>query len=130
MPSVSSNFMEDLNKLKGKVITDVLVSQGTYYPIMSEKTEEITPPQIIDEVVIVMEDYSLNISNKITVDPKSENINSFISKKIYNILESNEEVKVITTDNCWFSVDLRDEAYFGPEAMVLKGPNNLCVVWN
>jgi hypothetical protein len=118
--------MGHLLNLIGKIITDISTSQGTYYPLSIKDT----PPQVVDEVFITIEDYRLSISNKITLDPNTTDIGSFIGKKIKTVQETHQEIKIINTDNNWIVVDLRDEAYVGPEAMSLNGPNNLCVVWN
>lgn len=120
--------MDQLNKLVRKIITETSISQGTYYPLNTKQTE--LPPQIVDEILIVIEEYSLVISNKIRLDPESKNIKAFVDKKIKAIIQSKKEVKINTFDNSWLSIDLRDKAYVGTEAMSLHGPNNLCVVWN
>jgi hypothetical protein len=115
-----------LNNLIGKLITDILFTQGTYHAL-NEKNKK---PQIVDEIVIYFEDYSLSISNHINLDNSTSDVNSLIGKKIKSISESDEEAKLITMDGKWISIDLRSEAFVGPEAMCLNGPNNFIVVWN
>ena len=122
--------MEHLNKIIGKTISDIFIDQGTYYALKLEKLETESLPQIVHEITLVIQDYSLTISNKITLPTSIENINLFLGKTIKSVIESDEEVKIITTDDNWLSIDLRQEAFVGPEAMSLTGPNNLCVVWN
>lgn len=118
--------MSYLNKLIGKTITDVLTSQGTYYAINSKET----PPQVLDEIVIWFEDFSLSICNRITLSDGTSNLTSLIGKKIKLAHESDQEAKLTTSDDQWFSIDLREEAYTGPEAMCLNGPGSFFVVWN
>lgn len=118
--------MEYLNKLIGNTITDISSGQGTYYPL----NEPERSPQIVDHLYITIEDYSLTISNKIIFGKNIESMNMFLGKTIKEINEANNEIKITTEDDNWFIVDLREEAYVGPEAMSLHGPENLLVVWN
>ena len=118
-----------LNSLVGKTITDILVSQGVYYPIRSDKSED-EPSQVVEEIILKTEDYSLTISNRVKLNPAGENIKSLKGCKIIFIHETDLEVSISTSDKKTLIIDLRDEAYYGPEAMCLLGPDNLVVVWN
>lgn len=118
--------MEHLNRLVGKTITGISAGEGTYYSL----NEKERPPQIVPEIYISIEDHSLTISNKIIFKKNTASINIFSGKKIKNIVETKDEIKITTEDENWFVVDLREEAYSGPEAMSLHGPDNFWVVWN
>ena len=70
--------MDHLNKLIGKSITDISICQGTYYPLKTKETKIESPlPQIVDETYIALEDYSLTISNKISLDSNNKSIDVF-----------------------------------------------------
>ena len=121
--------MDYLNRLIGKTITDISIGQGTYYSLKTKKDKKQSLLQIVDETCITIEDYSLTIFNKIILDSNNTSIDAFLGRKVKRIIQSDQEVR-IATDNGWISIDLRDDATVGPEAMSLLGPNNLCVVWN
>jgi hypothetical protein len=117
-------LMDHLSKLVGKIITNISKNQEPYYPL-SDKEKIHTN----NEVFIEIEDYSISIFNKIVLDADNEDISFFKGKKIKAILQLKDEVRISTTDNRWFSIDLRNEAYVGPEAISLHGPDNLIVIW-
>lgn len=122
--------MSYLTPLIGKTIQEVLMGSGNYHTIKSKPTDTVPPPQIVDEIVLKMDDYFLNISNPIMFSDKESDINSFIGKTIVDVSENENECRITTTDGNWFSIDLRGESYVGPEAMCLTGPDNLIIVWN
>ena len=118
--------MEYLNRLIGKTITNISFGEGVYYAL----NEKERPPQIVPELFMKIEDYSLTIANKIILGPNVETIDLFLGQKIKNIAETKTEIKITTSEENWFIVDLRDEAYSGPEALCLHGPDNFFVAWN
>ena len=49
---------------------------------------------------------------------------------VERVTESRESAEVVFTDSRTVHVDLRDDAFNGPEAMVLSVPGEPTVVWN
>ena len=74
--------------------------------------------------------YLLRISNPISLDKKTTSIEDFIGKVILKVIDNDELLMIHTEDDFHLTVDLRQEAFVGPEAMSLNGPDNLIVVWN
>lgn len=104
-----------LKRLEGLVIDTVLSSNG----------EEPTSGQH----VLRIGDYTLNVMNRfelIGID-KLDHVKGL---RIEAVLEVEDAITVMLQNSIRIVVDLRDEAYFGPEALVLHGPNELIVVWN
>jgi hypothetical protein len=104
-----------LKRLEGLVIDTVLLSNG----------EEPTSGQH----VLRIGDYTLNVLNRfelIGID-KLDHVKGL---RIEAVLEMKDAISLMLQNSIRIVVDLRDEAYFGPEALVLHGPNDLIVVWN
>jgi hypothetical protein len=53
-----------------------------------------------------------------------------LGQKIIVAKESTIENKLVFENRQSLIIDLREEAYPGPEAMVLHGPGNFCEIWN
>lgn len=83
----------------------------------------------LPEVRLEIEDYTLIITNKFTLAPSAP-IDSLINTVIVNVEESESSIRIQVSNGLLLTIDLSDEAYFGPEALVLHGPDNLCIVWN
>ncbi|MBL0343632.1 MAG: hypothetical protein IPP71_23915 [Bacteroidetes bacterium] len=80
--------------------------------------------------MIQIEEYSLTISNPISLFGQVKGLNGLIGRKIINVIDDDEQATFYTDENIHFQVNLRQEFYAGPEAMSLHGPDNLIVVWN
>ncbi len=121
--------MNYLNKLVGKIITDIKFLTGQYFPL-SQANDETADAQNVPEIWIQMEDYSLTISNPISLFGQVKGLNELIGRKIINVIDDDEQATFYTDENFHFQVNLRQEFYVGPEAMSLHGPDNLIVAWN
>jgi hypothetical protein len=121
--------MSQLLQLTRKKITNITLSASTIYPLGKDEAN-IQKPRSIDELILSIEDYSIVISNKIEFHPGLKSVNDLIGLSIQSIEESESSILIKTTNGMWLLIDLRPEAYFGPEALVLHGPNDVCVVWN
>jgi hypothetical protein len=119
----ASFTMSYLEKLIGKTIVNIQISENTYYPLNKGN------PQIVQELLLDFGDYILTIGNPYSLE-HFEHINSLLNTIVKDIRETETEAILITTTDQKFTIDLREESYVGPEAMSLVGPNNLCVVWN
>ena len=91
----------------------------------------------IIKVIQVQDYYQLlfekNFSMNILNDYMVKEVNSIEDLKNLRVTstENNERlVKINFENNISLTVDLNDNAYHGPEAIVLYGPNNKIVVWN
>ena len=73
----------------------------------------------------------LTINNPINLTgPVAESLSSIRGLRISSIEESDEKAILRFGDGSSIDVDLRDEAYQGPEAMVLDVPGIPTLVWN
>ena len=75
-----------------------------------------------------MDDYTLNIYNK----HRLENANSLeeLENQILSRVDEQDSEIIFHFGNKSLKVDMSDQGYTGPEALLLRGPNNLNVVWN
>jgi len=53
-----------------------------------------------------------------------------IGHKIIEISVENQFLELKLSDSILLRVDLGDDGFNGPESLVLRGPNDLLVVWN
>ncbi len=116
--------MSYLKLLEGKQIQHLYVGEGFIYCLQTGRE------LIVPEIVIVMEDYHLCISNRIMLDPPQTKIEDLVGCFVQEGRDDDLEVTIITTDHRTLVIDLREDAWVGPEALVLNGPENLIVVWN
>jgi hypothetical protein len=120
--------MSQLNKLLGKQIIEIELYPATYYPI---NTPDSKPePLTINELWINFGEYKLNIGNNYELSPEPNNPEALIGQVIKEVIETREAVKIFTTLEMALTIDLRDEAFNGPEAMSLHGPENYVKIWN
>ena len=123
--------MEDteyLNKIVGLIINDVYTETETIISL-KEKKEEETNETISVYIQLHFNKYTLNIYNKFEIIPNRKT-SDLKGLKVISIEETKEEVNLLLDNGTCIKINLRDEAYMGPEAMCLYGPDNLCVVWN
>jgi hypothetical protein len=118
--------MNHLNKLTGKQIIEIELCGAPYYPIDNSDSK----PIIVDELWINFGEYKLNIGNNYELSPELDNPEALIGKVIKEVIETNDTVKINTTLGNVLTIDLRDEAFNGPEAMSLHGPENYLKIWN
>ena len=73
----------------------------------------------------------LSVYNACTVSGLAEGrIEELAGATVERVTESKESAQIVFTDGRVVQVDLRDEAFNGPEAMVLTVPGEPTVVWN
>jgi hypothetical protein len=120
--------MSYLDNIKGKKIIDLQFLTETYYPIKTEK-EDKSEPQTVPSIWLDLGDYKITITNPITLENTPGDIYTFLNKIIINVVESDKHVCIVTSDGQKLNIDLSEDAYVGPEAIVLYGPNDLIVVW-
>lgn len=70
--------------------------------------------------------YTLTVYNPLRID-ETEKVTT-VSRTVTSVVNTDDAVEIVLADGTHFHVDLRDEAWTGPEALVLDGPNDLIVV--
>lgn len=74
---------------------------------------------------------SLSIFNTMSLDgPVADDLGALFGKRLVDVDESSERAILRFEDGNTIEVDLRDEAFNGPEAMTLHIPGEPTVVWN
>ena len=80
---------------------------------------------------INFENYELSIFNSHEIiSTNNKFLINMIGQKVISVEENNVEAHIKFENNDVIKIQLGDEAYNGPEAMCLCGPDRLCVVWN
>jgi hypothetical protein len=74
-------------------------------------------------------DYRLHINNPLIINPDSINLNDLVGSAVIDALEEIDSATLFFENNQSIWIDLRDEAYYDPEATVLHGPEIFCMVW-
>jgi hypothetical protein len=69
---------------------------------------------------------SLAIWNPANFDHSAD----LVGRRVEMVQEAQSQFVMSLDDGRELTVDLRDEAFSGPEAMMLTGPNNEIIVWN
>ena len=117
-----------LKLLIDRQVVDVGTEISTTIPIMDNNPDNIlieTPLRISFDI------YTLFIYNRWTfLSENSERVEELKGKELISVQIVSETLEL------WFKaadvvkIDMSDDGYIGPEALVLDGPDNLTVVWN
>ncbi len=118
-----------LEKLLGKVLVRTQISTTTTVGITIKK-EDLLQQQFSLIYKLYFDDYLLIINNPISIIPSNISINDLVNNKIIIVNETKDEAELVFENGSKLVVNLREEAFYDPEAMSLMGPNNFCVVWN
>jgi hypothetical protein len=119
-----------LELLVGRAVTGAEYNTSTVAPIDIIKNGDASFIKTSISIVVYFEEYRLSIYNNIRIWPPNKEINDFVGLKVLEAFETKEEAVLKFQHDCKVVIDLRDEAYSGPEAMYLSGPDNFWVVWN
>ena len=79
---------------------------------------------------IGFETYHLNIQNLFTLTPDSVAVDRLRGLSVLAVYETAEEAIIEFSGGARLTVNLRDEAYRGPEAMQLGGPGEIIKIWS
>ncbi|KAA5536450.1 hypothetical protein F0919_01935 [Taibaiella lutea] len=117
-----------LQRLIGKTVTNTVITTST---VIARKIDKDDPDNIKTELTfqLYIDDYTLNIYNPITILPSEKDFADVKGLKIVAVEESDEKAELIFDNSYNLIVDMRDEAYDGPEALYLTGPNHFWVAW-
>ena len=109
-------------------VVDVGTEISTTIPIMNSNPDNIlieTPLRIGFGL------YTLFIYNRWTfISEISERVEELKGQKLTSIRTVSETMELLFNSADVIQIDMSDNGYIGPEALVLNGPNNLTVVWN
>ena len=119
-----------LNRLVGLVIEDFSSSVINYHPIDSNvsSTSEMGPKDV-PGYQLKVGPYALTILNHFKLKG-IQDLHQSKGLRVLHVVESKDEVIIELQNLIEIVVNLRDEAYYGPEALILEGPGDLIVVWN
>lgn len=118
-----------LKRLIGKKVSEIHIGTSTVIALNNEVESRIDDRMSI-MFQICFDDYRLDIYNSFKIVPEVNDLNDLKGLIVTDALELKEEAKIIFENNSELIVDMRDEAYYDPEAMCLHGPNNFWNVWN
>lgn len=122
----SASYLENL---AGLTIRNVQTEIDHTIPIATakEKGDDVFSAYI----QLYFDGYILNIYNTFEIIPDGGmDLKKLIGLKTISANETKEEAELLLDNGKVIKINLRDEAYTGPEAMFLKGPDELFVVWN
>jgi hypothetical protein len=109
-------------------VVDVGTEISTTIPIMDKNPDNIlikTPLRISFDL------YTLFIYNRWTFLNKiSERVEGLKGQKLTSIRTVSETLELWFNSADVIEIDMSDDGYIGPEALVLNGPDDLTVVWN
>jgi hypothetical protein len=74
-------------------------------------------------------DILLSIYNLYFFHPSPCSIESLLTKRVDNVIETSEFVEIIFDNGFKMIIDLREEAFSGPEAMLLRVKKDELIVW-
>jgi hypothetical protein len=117
-----------LKLLVDRLVVDVGTEISTTIPIMDNNPDKIlieTPLRISFDL------YTLFIYNRWTFTSEiSERVEQLKGQELTRIRAVSETLELWFNSADIIKIDMSDNGYIGPEALVLNGPDNLTVVWN
>ncbi len=123
------NEQSYLRRLLGKTFTKTEMATSTTFPIENSR-DYPNDGRMEITLLIFFEDYNLEIFNPITIIPNDKELLDFIGLKVIDTGETKDEAELIFDNGYKIIVNMRNDVYYGPEAMCLNGPDNFWVVWN
>lgn len=112
------------------MIDEVSSSVATYYSLQDgEFLLSQTESQSVGQHELRIGQYTLTIMNRFQL----EGVDSLARTRGLHIQAANESKEAVTLtlqNSIQIVVNLMNEEYLGPEALVLHGPSDLIVVWN
>jgi len=117
-----------LKFLVDRWVVDVGTEISTTIPIMDNNPDNIlieTPLRISFDL------YTLLIYNRWTfISEISDRVEELKGQELTSIRTVSETLELWFNSSDLIQIDMSDNGYIGPEALVLNGPDNLTVVWN
>jgi hypothetical protein len=72
----------------------------------------------------------ISIYNTIVICPKTQRIEKFVGKTVASVIEKKDAIDIKFVDGAQITIDMRPEAYQGPEALELSRHGYPSVIWN
>lgn len=124
--------MSMLSRLIGETVRDVSDDLSTFLPL-NAPVPFPESGQVMITREITFTSYQLSISNPVQLTKDGVAVDKLAVLRGLTVLSTEEHASTATirfTADVVLQIDLREESFTGPEAMVLQGPNGLIVVWN
>lgn len=121
-----------LNCLVGETVKKTNTEISTFIPL-KKNTEDSADELTLVYSQLYFENYTLLIYNNYKIscyNNQTIKIDELVNSKVLKSNEEKDFIELIFDNQCKLIIDLSDDAYNGPDAMCLKGPNDLFVVWN
>lgn len=117
-----------LKLLIDRRVIEVGTEISTTIPLMDSN-----PDHILIEMPLRLsfDIYTLDIYNRWTfISEISERVEKLKDQELTGIRVISERLELLFSMGEVLQIDMSDNGYIGPEALVLQGPDNLSVVWN
>ncbi|SKA36731.1 hypothetical protein SAMN02745126_05830 [Enhydrobacter aerosaccus] len=103
--------MSHLHELKGRIVSEAST--------------------LHDHMQIVFDsDVSLSIDTGVRIVPPSVLVGDLAGRVVDSVEESRDEIKILFIDGVCIEIDMRPQAWRGPEALVLQRKGRPELVWN
>jgi hypothetical protein len=117
-----------LKSLIDRWVVDVGTEISTTIPMMDKNPDNIL---IETPLRISFDHYTLFIYNRWTfISEISGRVEELKGQELTNIQTVSETMELWFNSADVIQIDMSDNGYIGPEALVLNGPDNSTVVWN
>lgn len=117
-----------LKLLVDRWVIDVGTEISTTIPLMDKDPDHIlieTPLRLSFDL------YTLDIYNRWTfISEISKRVEELKGQELISIRTISETLELRFNTSDVIQIDMSDNGYIGPEALVLNGPDSLTVVWN
>lgn len=85
---------------------------------------------VLDYIQIEFEKNVLSIYNNFAIEPKNKTAKDLIGRTLVLVTKEVDAFVLAFDDNTQLRIDLRSQAYKGPEALQLNRPGLYPIVWN
>jgi len=93
--------------------------------------DAISAENVHDYVQLSFEnDIRLSIYNDIALDPGTVEIADFAGRELISVKQGDDSISLQFSGHACISIDMRHEAYRGPEALELHRRSEPPVIWN
>lgn len=116
--------MTQLYRLIGQIVQSIGTEVSMTYELGKKDQSLLEVP-----TQIILDNFTLTIYNKVKLDG-ARHLKDLEKTKILKVQGDKNEEKLWFSNGALLSVQLDNDSYIGPEAMVLTGPENLIIVWN
>lgn len=124
--------MTMLQKIVGERLKTITESSYDVHAIKDSHDLSSEKPKRHGFFLFEFGEYSLSIYNPVKIfDRSGSELTLFHLKDltVRDVAETPQEIVITFAGDIVLRVDMREECYSGPEAMYLRGPHDLHVVW-